>query len=384
MFGGAAPKIPNLVPSNITLHNNYMSRPLDWKGKWLVKNLLELKNARDVDASFNVFENNWVSAQSGTAILFTVRTCESGDYPWAAVERVTFSHNIVRKAEGGGVVTMSDDNVRINCAKPGTGQVTATGTAVTGQGTVFKSQLAVGRYLVINKVARRIVSIADNTHLTVASQFSSSKVGPASFSYFSVAGRVAHITIQNNLFEDIRPIFQGSSGAGRLFQVYSNSQYVTIDRNTGFQSGMLLAADGTPSPGLVFTNNIAPHNTYGIKGSGTATGNATINRFLPGAKVTNNVMVGGAKYANSYPPGNFFPATMDDVGFVDFDGGNYALAPSSPYKGKALGGGDPGMEMDVNSQVLQEAVSGKPTANGPSMSNLTRRMAAASEAAGEN
>jgi hypothetical protein len=135
---------------------------------------------------------------------------------------------------------------------------------------------------------------------------------------------------------------------------------------------------------LVFTNNIAPHNTYGIKGSGTATGNATINRFLPGAKVTNNVMVGGAKYANSYPPGNFFPATMDDVGFVDFDGGNYALAPSSPYKGKALGGGDPGMEMDVNSQVLQEAVSGKPTANGPSMSNLTRRVAAASEAAGEN
>ncbi|HYP26977.1 MAG TPA: hypothetical protein VE262_09680, partial [Blastocatellia bacterium] len=51
--------------------------------RWSVKNIFELKNARRVLVDGNVFENNWVDGQNGTAILFTVRNQE-GTAPWSA------------------------------------------------------------------------------------------------------------------------------------------------------------------------------------------------------------------------------------------------------------------------------------------------------------
>jgi Right handed beta helix region len=371
IFGGNAPKIPDLIPSDIVFYNNYITRPLDWRGKASVKNLFELKNARNVDVRYNLFENNWVSSQSGTAILFTVRTCEAGDYPWAAIENVNFSNNVVRKSEGGGVVMMSGDDVRVNCATPGSGQVTAAGTAVVGQDTSFTSELKVGQYLVINKVARRIVNIADDSNLTVSSRFSAEPVGPTSFRYFSRAGRVDHITISDNLFEDIRP-FDGSSGGGRLFQIYYGVQNVTIERNTGFQSGPAVIADGWSSPGFVFRDNIVLYNRLGILGNGKGSGLATLDFYFPGSVVTNNVLIGGGAFASRYPAGNFFPASIEEVGFLDAASSNYGLSDHSPYKRKGPDERDLGADMNVLSQVIQEAVSGAPAAEGPALSALRR------------
>src|SRR5205085_8881526 len=56
MFGGAFASIPNLVPSDIEIRRNHITKPLSWKaneptyaGKaWTIKNLLELKNAQRV------------------------------------------------------------------------------------------------------------------------------------------------------------------------------------------------------------------------------------------------------------------------------------------------------------------------------------------------
>ena len=105
LFGGADPKIPNLVPSDIEIRDNYVFKPLSWKqghptyaGRhWTVKNLLELKNARRVLIDRNVFENNWVDAQAGPAILFTVRN-DGGTAPWSTIEDVTFSNNILKNS----------------------------------------------------------------------------------------------------------------------------------------------------------------------------------------------------------------------------------------------------------------------------------------------
>jgi len=96
MLGGAPPGIRDLVPSDVVFTRNHVTRPESWRGeRWTVKNLFELKNARRVMISMNLFERHWVSAQPGYAIVFTPRG-EHGTAAWATVEDVTFTQNIVR------------------------------------------------------------------------------------------------------------------------------------------------------------------------------------------------------------------------------------------------------------------------------------------------
>jgi hypothetical protein len=96
MFGGADPFIPGLVPSDITLRQNYISKPVAWRGQqWIVKNLLELKNAQRVTIDGNLIENIWPAAQSGFAIVFTPRN-QDGASPWSVVQQVQFTNNVVR------------------------------------------------------------------------------------------------------------------------------------------------------------------------------------------------------------------------------------------------------------------------------------------------
>ena len=76
--------------------------------RWLVKNLFELKNARDVIIEYNIFENNWAHGQAGSAILFTPRNQE-GTCTWCVVENVAFERNIVRNVAAGLNVLGWDD-----------------------------------------------------------------------------------------------------------------------------------------------------------------------------------------------------------------------------------------------------------------------------------
>jgi hypothetical protein len=101
LFGGADPAIPNLVPSDITIQRNHITKNVSWRGtRWTVKNLLELKNARRVLIEGNTLENNWAAAQTGYAVLFTVRNAD-GRSPWSTIENVMFRHNIVRHSASG-------------------------------------------------------------------------------------------------------------------------------------------------------------------------------------------------------------------------------------------------------------------------------------------
>jgi hypothetical protein len=75
---------------------------------WQTKNLFELKNARNVQVTHNLFANNWAQAQSGTAILFTTRN-QGGNCPLCVVENVTFENNVVKSVGGGFQVTGFDN-----------------------------------------------------------------------------------------------------------------------------------------------------------------------------------------------------------------------------------------------------------------------------------
>jgi hypothetical protein len=96
MFGGGDPAIPGLVPSDITFVGNHVAKPLSWRGsQWTVKNLFELKNAQRVHVDRNLFENNWLAAQVGYAILLK-SVNQDGGAPWSVVQHVQFTNNVVR------------------------------------------------------------------------------------------------------------------------------------------------------------------------------------------------------------------------------------------------------------------------------------------------
>ncbi len=275
MFGGGAdPAIPDLVPSDIEIRRNHVSKPLSWKVgdpsfqgmPWAVKNLFELKNARRVLIEGNLFEHNWVHAQAGFAIIFTVRN-ERGSAPWSVVEDVTFANNIVRH--------------------------TASGINILGRDDNYPSQ------------------------------------------------QTKRILIRNNLFTDVGGPRWG--GGGRLFQLLRGSAQVVIDHNTAFQTDNIVLADGEPHVGFVFRNNITPHNSVGVFGSGQRSGLPTLNFYFPGFVFVKNAIV-GSHLGAEYPPNNFNPASLAAVGFVDAAGGDYRLANSSPLKNAGTDGKDVGVD----------------------------------------
>jgi hypothetical protein len=108
MFGGGDPAVVDLVPSDIEIRRNLMTKRLEWRASRVpVKNSLELKNARRVLVEGNIFENVWKSGQDGTAIVFK-STNQNGRCSWCVTEFVTFRNNIVRGAGNGFVLSAQE------------------------------------------------------------------------------------------------------------------------------------------------------------------------------------------------------------------------------------------------------------------------------------
>ena len=107
MFGGADPKIANLVPSDITIRRNLFTKNLAWRGTTItVKNLLELKNARRVLIEGNRFQYNWKQNQNGYAMV--LMPANSGSAPWTAVQDVTIRLNRFDHIAGGIAIAGKD------------------------------------------------------------------------------------------------------------------------------------------------------------------------------------------------------------------------------------------------------------------------------------
>ena len=160
--------------------------------------------------------------------------------------------------------------------------------------------------------------------------------------YAQPSGRATRITIKNNLLLTTGVAFQLGGEIGEL----------TINHNTINQGYTLMSLyhgtvwnAGAPAarPGnyavehLTYTNNLALHNQYGVKGQGTAVGMPSLTAHTVGFRWTNNVLAGGAGYF--YPAVTWVPAVADYRAQFRSD---YTLVPTSIYRfsgtdGLALG-----------------------------------------------
>jgi hypothetical protein len=126
MFGGGDPRIKDLIPSDIEIRRNHVFKPTTWKGKWLVKNLFEIKNAQRVLVEGNVFENNWAHGQAGSAIVMKSvnqeRTCT-----WCVAKDITFRLNVIKNTGSGFALTGRDEGTQAPMTR-----VTITDNVLTG------------------------------------------------------------------------------------------------------------------------------------------------------------------------------------------------------------------------------------------------------------
>jgi len=287
MFGGADASIRNLTPSDITIRRNHIRKPPEWKGVWSVKNLFELKHARRVLVESNVFENNWSDGQSGVAIVLK-STNQGGGNPWAQTSDVTFRYNIVRNSPQGLTIAAAPD--------------------VVGD-----------KYTVI----------------------------PAT-----------RFRIEQNLFDNIGT-YNGTTN-GNMLVLMNNLSDVSVTHNTfafNYAEGLLAMLETAP-PGsarnIEITDNVVTKaRYYVIAHSGIKVGAESMNTFAGARwKFARNVVVGvGREYVSYHPTGNWYPAGMDEVGFVDWRQGDYRLKGRSPYTGRGAHGSNPGADLG---RVAQE------------------------------
>jgi len=167
------------------------------------------------------------------------------------------------------------------------------------------------------------------------------------------SGRATRITIRNNLVL--------TTGVG--FQLGGEIGMLTIDHNTIVNGGTLMSLyigsvwnAGAPAPRttnfaveqLAYTNNMAYHNAYGVKGDGTAVGTPSLVGHTLNYYWANNVLAGGA--GQPYPPTTWTPAVVDYQSQFDTD---FRLVSGSIYCGAATDGRDLGVDWTQRLPLLQ-------------------------------
>jgi hypothetical protein len=166
----------------------------------------------------------------------------------------------------------------------------------------------------------------------------------------------ARFLVENNLFENVGN-FLGTDN-GRMIFLGGGLKDVTINNNTLIHntfngSGQFIIMD-TPNGGtnLVVRNNVATWGGPWGAVMGTAPqGTQALAAFATAYAFEGNTVIGlPSSLVSMYPTGNYWPGSTSSVGFNS----DYSLSASSPYKGKAVGGGDPG----ANIATLKSKTSG--------------------------
>jgi len=395
LFGGADPKIPNLVPSDITITRNLFTKPVKWRNPVLVPpsapavttissggSLAAARHYFRVVAVMKTEGDEAVSARSAESSVLIGTSGSKVTLTWSAVPGADF-YRVYRGTSAGG------ENRYMQSA-PGAASIVYTGSGEATGTPPTQGKLWNVKNLLELKNARRVL-IDGNIfeHSWAASQKGyailltpRNQGGTAPWSVVRditltnnviqhVAGGIAilgtdyeypsqrttAILIRNNLVYDVSSTW----GSEHFLLMVGGPLGVTVDHNTIHQEKLIVLADGDPIPSFVFTNNIAPHNQYGILGSGAGFGNDALAVYFPNAIVRRNA-IGGAN-PSLYPPDNFYPdmATFN-AQFVDVDANDFRLVTGSIFNGA----GTDGRNLGVDFAALAAAMKGAASSSGGS------------------
>ena len=401
LFGGSDPAVTNLVPSNIEIRRNRITKPLAWRNAFMgvpasaraavasgsgslasgthyfkVVALMTTDNATAVSVPSN---ETSVATSSGKAVALTWSSVPGADR--YRIYRGTSAGAQSRYLETSSTAT----SFTYSGASEKSGTPPTSGTKWTVKnllelknaekvvidGNVIENIWKAGQYgyaLVLTPrnqygaatwVRVRDVTITNNVVRHVAGVLQLSGTDAT-----HVSQQTQRITLRNNLFYDINPAVFGVSV--KVFLIGEGPAGVVLDHNTIIHSNTAVVyAYGADTTGFVYTNNIALHGTYGIMGGDGRPGLYTINMYFPSSKITNNVLAGGN--ASVYPTPNSFPTiTQWNASFVDAAGGDYRLKTSSVFYTAGASGSVPGANIGVvNAALAGTAVPSAPAEEPP-------------------
>jgi hypothetical protein len=398
MLGGADPTIYNLVTTNVIFRRNFLRKPLEWRDAIVATPVgVSATSAPGTGAlspgtySYKVVARR--PAAQGTKATSAASVEVSATVPAGSQGSVTISWTPVVGAEDYLVYgrAAGTENVYWKTTNPYFSDSGAAGTS----GTPAKaSKWAVKNLFELKNAQDVLVEgnvfenlwVADQTGYPIVFtprnqngnapwvvvqrvvfrnnivRHAAGGVNILGIDSPAPSQRTNNITISGNLFDDLAASVWGTGS--RPFQLGDGPDAITIDHNTIITTDSAIVwlyggslTSPTPITNARITNNMSAHNSYGIQGSNYSTGFSSINPYLPGSTIAGNVLAGGS--ASKYPAGNYFPTVSAwQSGFVSYAAGNYHLMTSSPLRGAATDGSDPGANIDILIAETANALTG--------------------------
>ncbi len=173
-------------------------------------------------------------------------------------------------------------------------------------------------------------------------------------------GALRRVLVENNLFLDVLESnsLQGFHTAGVLATVHSGAEDVEILHNSYIGQGRnIFFHTSQLGPGYRVENNLLQHNQQGISWDESLFNIDALNAVAPlGYTFFGNAVQGGT--AARFPAGNFFPSTLNDIGYANLAVSDLRLRTSSPYWRAATDGKDIGADAAAVYQATQSVVPG--------------------------
>jgi hypothetical protein len=398
LFGGADPTIPNLVTTNITFRRNHLSKPLAWRDPIIATpaavsatavpgggSLPAGSYAYKVSARVSAGQGNKANSTASAEVSATIAAGTSGGVTiaWTPVAGADDYVVYGRTSAGENMYWKTPNAYFTDSGAAGTSGTPAKATKWAVKNTF---ELKNAQDVVVEGNVMENLWVADQTgypvvltprnqgghapwavvqRVTVQYNLIRHAAGGVNIlgtDDLAPSQRTNNITVRHNVFDDLTAATWGAGS--RPLMVGDGPDVVVLDHNTIVSSDPHVlwlyggsATAPTPVTNAIVTNNLAAHNNYGIGGSSFGYGLTAINAYMPGGIVSRNVLAGGS--ASRYPAGNYFPTVAAwQSGFVDFAGGDYRLAPSSPYLNAATDGTDLGADIARVNASAANALSG--------------------------
>ena len=164
--------------------------------------------------------------------------------------------------------------------------------------------------------------------------------------------KMKRVKIANNLFDEMK-------GWESYFLKIADGEDIEVSHNTVFHEGNMMTIHGSPSRRFKFNYNILAFNDYGVFGDGVGAA-SNFAKFFPDGIIIGNIVTNEKNVPENeftFTPRNFLAPNFNAVDFVNKTGGDYRLASSSRFKGKA----EDGTDIGANIERLNTAINGVKT-----------------------